>query len=113
MMLQSLEKNKKGILLMCLSSLCVCSGQLFWKLSVHGNMLLLLIGFALYGIGALLMLIAYRFGRLSVLQPVLSLNYVFSIILSATILQETITLRKCIGVLIIISGVLFIAGGDD
>lgn len=111
-MLQSIKKNKKGILLMCLSSICVCFGQLLWKLSTQNGVFLLLLGFGLYGIGALIMLIAYRFGSLSVLQPVLSLNYVFSIILSSTILHETINLEKCIGVLIIIAGVLLIAGGD-
>ncbi len=59
------------------------------------------------------MMVAYRFGSLSVLQPMLSLNYVFSIVLSAFVLKETITLLKCIGVLIIISGVILIAGGDE
>lgn len=59
------------------------------------------------------MMVAYRFGSLSVLQPMLSLNYVFSIVLSDFVLKETITLLKCIGVLIIISGVILIAGGDE
>lgn len=111
-MLESIHKNKKGILLMCFSSMCVCIGQLLWKLSTQGNLFFLLAGFVLYGIGALVMLVAYRFGSLSVLQPVLSLNYVFSIIFSTTVLNETVTLAKCIGVLIIIVGVLLIAGGD-
>ncbi len=111
-MLQSIMKNKKGILLMCLSSICVCFGQLLWNWASQGNLLFLLVGFILYGVGALIMLTAYRFGSLSVLQPVLSLNYVFSIILSASILHETITMSKCLGVLIIITGVLLIAGGD-
>lgn len=111
-MLESIQKNKKGILLMCVSSICVCIGQLLWKLATREGILLLFAGFVIYGIGALVMLIAYRFGSLSVLQPVLSLNYVFSIILSATILRESVTLAKCLGVLIIIAGVMLIAGGD-
>lgn len=32
-MLESFQKNKKGILLMLVSSICVCVGQLLWKLS--------------------------------------------------------------------------------
>lgn len=111
-MLESIRKNKKGILLMCISSICVCVGQLLWKLAAQGDIVFLLAGFVLYGIGALVMLVAYRFGSLSVLQPVLSLNYVCSIILSAVVLKETVSLAKCIGVLIIIAGVLLIAGGD-
>lgn len=112
-MIESIRKNKKGILLMCLSSICVCVGQLLWKLSAQGSLLILLAGFILYGVGALVMLVAYRYGSLSVLQPVLSLNYVFSIILSVRILHETFTLAKFLGVLIIIAGVILIAGGDS
>ena len=111
-MLKSILKNKKGIILMLLSSICVCIGQLLWKLSTSGNIILLL-GFFFYGIGALIMIIAYRFGELSVLQPMLSLNYVLSILLAVTILKEEITILKFIGVLVIIAGVVIIAGGDN
>lgn len=98
---------------MAISSICVCVGQLLWKLSVNEGMLFLMLGFALYGIGAVVMLVAYKFGSLSVLQPVLSLNYVLSIILASTILNEEITLMKVVGVFIIILGVILIGGGDD
>lgn len=112
-MIESFKKNKKGILLMILSSVCVCVGQLLWKLSSQMGVFIMLVGFAFYGIGALLMLIAYRYGKVSILQPMLSLNYVLSIILAAIVLKEDITLVKCIGVLIIIAGVVLIAGGDE
>lgn len=112
-MLESFQKNKKGILLMLISSICVCMGQLLWKLSAENGFMVLLVGFCFYGIGALVMIFAYRFGRLSVLQPMLSLNYVLSIILAAAVLKEEITILKCIGVLVIIMGVISIAGGDE
>lgn len=112
-MLNSLKKNKKGILLMMVSSVCVCFGQLFWKLSVSLGILSLLFGFFLYGIGALVMVIAYKYGKLSVLQPVLSLNYVLTIILAITVLNEKITLLKTGGIIVIIIGVILIGGGDD
>lgn len=73
----------------------------------------MLLGFVFYGIGALVMLVAYRFGSLSVLQPMLSLNYVLSIVLAAVVLREAITLWRVIGILIIILGVVLIGGGDD
>ena len=111
-MLESFQKNKKGILLMLVSSICVCVGQLLWKLSAEHGMAVMVAGFCFYGIGALVMLIAYRFGNLSVLQPMLSLNYVLSIILAALVLREEVTILKCIGVLITITGVVLIAGGD-
>lgn len=112
-MLESIKKNKMGIILMLFSSIFVCVGQLLWKLSANGDLFILFLGFVSYGIGALLMLIAYRFGKLSVLQPMLSLNYVLSIVLAALVLQEQISLMKGIGVFIIISGVILIAGGDE
>ncbi|MCM1193815.1 MAG: EamA family transporter [Butyrivibrio sp.] len=112
-MIESLKRNKVGILLMAGSSICVCLGQLLWKLSADSGFLFLAAGFFLYGVGALAMIVAYKFGKVSVLQPVLSLNYILSIILAATVLNETITLVKCIGVLLIMAGVLLIAGGDE
>lgn len=97
---------------MLISSICVCIGQLLWKLSAEQGILVLLLGFCLYGVGAVIMILAYRYGKLSVLQPMLSLNYVLSILLAAVVLKEEITLLKCAGVLVIILGVVFIAGGD-
>ena len=112
-MLESFHKNKKGILLMVLSSICVCVGQLLWKLSITQGIIFMIAGFCFYGMGALVMIIAYKFGKLSVLQPMLSLNYVLSIILAAIVLKEEITILKSIGVLVIIAGVVMIAGGDE
>ena len=112
-MLESFKKNQKGIYLICISSVFACIGQLLWKLSSNGNLLLLLVGFGFYGLGALIMLIAYKFGSLSVIQPFLSLNYVLSIIFGYFFLNEVITLNKVIGILIIMIGVTLIAGGDN
>lgn len=112
-MLDSIKKNRTGILLMLLSSICVCVGQLLWKLSAEHGFITLLAGFCFYGVGALVMIVAYRFGKLSVLQPMLSLNYVLSILLAAIVLKEEISILKCVGVLVIIAGVIMIAGGDE
>ena len=111
-MIASLKKNKKGILLMLCSSICVCIGQLLWKLAANGNMVYLILGFLFYGVGALVMLIAYKYGELSVLQPMLSANYIFTILLASLVLKEVITLKKVIGILIIMIGVITIGGGD-
>ena len=111
-MIKSIRMNKKGILLMLVSSICVCIGQLLWKLSAENGSIVMLAGFACYSVGALAMIVAYRYGKLSVLQPILSMNYVLSMILAMVVLKESITLIKCIGVLVIITGVIFIVGGD-
>jgi len=111
-MIKSLKENGKGIALMLLSSICVCTGQLFWKLSSQA-FLYLLVGFALYGIGALIMLVAYKFGSLSVLQPMLSFNYIFTVILAHFVLQEEIGLLTYIGIVVVFAGTLLIGGGDN
>lgn len=112
-MIESLKKNRKGILLMVASSVCACIGQLLWKLSVENGIYIMLIGFVFYCFGAIFMLSAYKFGSLSVLQPILSVNYIFSVILGSIILSEPVTFYKVIGVLIITAGVIFVGGGDD
>ena len=98
---------------MLASSVFVCSGQLLWKLSAGENIFYLLSGFCLYGIGAIVMIVAYKFGSLSVLQPMLSMNYIFTIFLGSFILNEAITPMKIIGILIITVSVILIGGGDD
>ena len=58
-MIESIRKNKKGILMMIVSSICACVGQLLWKLSAVEGIMMMLAGFVLYGIGALVMIAAY------------------------------------------------------
>ena len=110
---------------MLFSSVCACVGQLLWKLAAErGEVSVLagfeieglwymLAGFAVYGVGAIVMVLAYRHGKLSVLQPVLSMSYVLSIFLAGAVLHESVTLLKCLGVLVIIAGVVLVAGGDE
>ena len=112
-MIESFRKNKLGITFMIVSSICVCIGQLFWKLSTLGSTMYLLLGFLLYGIGAVIMIVAYKFGSLSVLQPMLSLNYVITIILGKLVLGEIISVYKLLGVTIIIISVILIGGGES
>ena len=111
-MIKSIKENGKGILLMLISSICVCTGQLFWKLSSK-ELLFLFLGFALYGTGAIVMLIAYKFGSLSVLQPMLSFNYIFTVILACFVLHESIDITTILGIAVIFIGTILIGGGDN
>lgn len=111
-MIESFKKNKKGIYLMLISAVCVCIGQLFWKLSSTQGIIYMLIGFMLYGVGALVMIIAYKYGKLSILQPILSLNYVVSLVLAVVILHENVDIWHIIGIVIIMCGVVLVVGGD-
>lgn len=112
-MLQSLQKNRIGILLMLCSSVCVCFGQLLWKLGAGNSVLMLCVGFALYGVGAMIMFVAYKFGNLSVLQPMLSMSYIFAILIASFVLGENITLLKIVGIFVITLSVALIGGGDN
>lgn len=112
-MKESFFKNKKGIFLMICAAIFACVGQLLWKLATEKGIMVMILGFAFYGIGALLMLVAYKYGSVSVLQPMLSTNYILSAVLGVAVLQEKISFLKVIGILIITFGVILIAGGDE
>lgn len=111
--IHSFETNYKGILMMLIAALLISIGQMFWKLSNAQVNKLLLIGFLLYGIGAILMIFAFKYGKLSVLHPVLCSSYIFSIFFGVLVLEETITKLKVIGIALIILGIAFIGGGED
>ncbi len=112
-MKESFAKNKTGIALIIVSALFSCSGQFLWKLSEMNNIWLLFFGFACYGLGMLFMLLAYRHGSLSVLHPMLSIGYIFSLILASAVLHEAVTPLRIVGVIVILVGVVLIGGGDN
>ena len=109
---RSLAENWKGMLFMSVSALTVAVGQLLWKFSGGTDLILLVLGFVSYGIGSLLMVIAFKFGRLSVVHPVLSLSYVFGIVLGYVFLGEVLSPVQFLAVTLIMSGVILIGGGD-
>jgi uncharacterized membrane protein len=59
------------------------------------------------------MTVAFRFGSLSVLHPLLSMGYVFALLLGITFLNEQITVMQTVAVALIIAGAILIGGGDD
>ena len=105
--------NRFGILLMILSSFCACIGQLFWKLYTDGNLFNLCVGFLLYAAGFMAMIIAYRYGSVSKLQPILSLSYVFAILIGYAVLGESIAIYKISGIASITAGVAIIGRSAD
>lgn len=112
-MIESIKSNKRGIFLMIVSALLASFGQMFWKMYHTEGLWALLLGFVLYGGGALIMIVAYRFGKLSVLQPMLCLSYVFGIFIAVFILRETMSPLRLAGIITVIFGVVMIAGGDE
>jgi len=101
-----------GISLMLLSSCMTCTGQLMWKLaSIESRLIYYVIGFVLYGLGALVMMVALSFGELSVLHPMLSFGFIVSIFLGSLVLDEQITANKVFGIVLIIIGLVFMSIG--
>ena len=101
-----------GILLMVFSSLFLAVGQLVWK--IFGVQLFgLFLGLFLYAIGAFSMIIAYRYGNLSVLHPMMSFAYIFAFIFGWQILNEEISILKIFGLFVIIIGIYCLARGDS
>ncbi|WP_394218165.1 EamA family transporter [Halobacillus trueperi] len=109
----SIKKNKLGIILMVFAASQTALGQMFWKMSNGELNIYLFIGFFLYGLGAVLMIVSFRFGSLSVLHPLLSIGYVFALFLGAVVLQEVITTSNIIGTSLIMIGAALIGGGDN
>ena len=99
--------------MMVASSVFVSFGQMYWKLFHTEGLWALILGLVLYGCGALIMIVAYKYGKLSVLQPMLCLSYVFAIFIGVFILGEEITPFRLAGIIVIVFGVILIAGGDQ
>lgn len=102
-----------GIGLMTGSAVLTATGQAFWKLAVHGlGSWQLYIGFLLYGFGAICMTVAFRFGSLSALHPLLSLGYVFSILIGFLWLHEMINWKLAVGDGMIVIGAICLGLGE-
>jgi undecaprenyl phosphate-alpha-L-ara4N flippase subunit ArnE len=100
-----------GVSLILVAALFSAVSQLILKYGtiVTGNwsLVLYVLGFACATLGAIIMMIAFRFGEVSILQPIMAAAYVFSFILGFIFLGEPATWTKVIGILTIVSGCIF------
>lgn len=65
----------------------------------------LVIGYALYGINAFMLVLALRDGELSMLYPIIALTYVWVTLLSYALLNEKPNVYKNVGIAVIVVGV--------
>jgi drug/metabolite transporter (DMT)-like permease len=70
-------------------------------------------GYCLYGVFAVIMVLALRHGELSVLFPIISLNSVWVAILSVLVLHESMSPLKAAGIGIIVAGVAILGRGGS
>lgn len=65
----------------------------------------LIFGYSIYGVNTLLMVLALKDGEMSMLYPIIALTYVWTTLLSYTVLGEPSNLYKNVGIITIVVGV--------
>ena len=114
--------SRQSITLVFFCTLFGAAAQILFKLGANelgsGNPLAmiksmpLVAGCGLYGISAGLLVLALRDGELSILYPVISLTYIWVMLLSLAIFQESMNLYRLLGVLVIVAGVALLGRGS-
>lgn len=74
--------------------------------------LTLFTGYALYGLSTALLVIALKYGELSILYPVIALTYVWVTGLSVFLYGEQLGVYKVVGLATVIAGVIVIGFGS-
>jgi multidrug transporter EmrE-like cation transporter len=115
-----MKTHPMAIVAVALATFLTATGQLFYKLGAN-NLIIgpelftnwpLLAGLCIYAVSAGILIIALKFGELSVLYPVVALSFVWVNILSAHFLGEPLNIFKWVGVVFIIGGVSSIGLGS-
>jgi len=106
-----------AIILSLFCALLGSMGQTFFKIgskkiSVHllswfTNWQIIL-GMSLYGLSAILFIVALKYGKLSILYPIIATSYIWVTLISHYILKEQINYFNVIGIFLIICGVFMI-----
>ena len=100
----------QGIIIITINSLLVSIALLLLK---KGSPKLLnkltLIGLFLYAISAIIYVYALKYGPVSILAPITSTTYIYTLFISKKVLKEKITMYKVIGISLIILGITLLS----
>ena len=108
-------------ILVFLCTLLVSVAQVFYKTGANALEFSLIkiitnyniiIGIAIYAVGAIILLIALRGGELSVLYPIIATSYIWVTLLSIYFFNEVMNFYKFAGIAAIISGIILIGLGS-
>jgi undecaprenyl phosphate-alpha-L-ara4N flippase subunit ArnE len=105
-------KTKKwaiGLVILC--TLFTASAQFFFKkgaAALPSITIFAVAGLACYAIGAVFLMAAFKGGEVTVLYPIFSTSFVWVVLISQYILGEYISIYKWLGILFIITGIIFI-----
>jgi multidrug transporter EmrE-like cation transporter len=110
-----------AILLMVICTVFTSSAQIFYKvganklsfnfISIITNWQLIL-GLILYGIGAVLVIIALKGGEVTVLYPIITSSYIWVSLASGYFFGEKIGMFRWAGIFLIILGIVIITLGQ-
>ena len=109
----SIKTNLKGIIFVIFASICTTVGQLLWKFSNGIKIEFIVCGFIIYFLGAILIIIAFKYGSLSVIHPFMSIGYIFAMVLGKVFLNENLYFKQYFSIALIITGIMLIGGGDN
>ncbi|RLI85512.1 MAG: hypothetical protein DRO76_05380 [Candidatus Altiarchaeales archaeon] len=117
-----MKTDKKAIVLVLFSTLLTSVGQIFLKLgSIRLSLDILsqitnyalILGFICYALGAFILIIALRYGELTVLYPLYATSYVWVSLLSPRLFPtDSMNPLKWLGILVIIAGIILIGKGS-
>ena len=113
----------RGVTLVFFCTILGAAAQVFMKTGANSithpgltgilTSLPLMTGYCLYGLSAVLLVVALKHGQLSLLYPVIALTYVWVTILSVLIFRETMNPFKILGITVIVLGVCVLGRGGD
>lgn len=112
-----MNNNSLGLILIFMCTILNTGGQFFLKKGAATFNLVsiltvyLIIGLFLYGISALFLIFALKFGELSVIYPIISVTFIWVTFISRFYLNEVIILRQYFGIAFILFGVFLINRG--
>ncbi len=117
---KSADVKTGAILLVIFCTFLTATAQVLLKLSASNlhsiasivTNYYLIAGCILYGIGAILLILALRKGELSVLYPFIALGFVWVALLSIVVFHESISLLNWMGMASIMIGVSLIGVGS-
>ena len=117
------RQQRRAILIVIFCTFFTSLGQLFWKAGVRhidlSRVVTLfnapfLAGMVAYGVGTVLMLIAFRYGELSILSPIFATSYVWVSLFSPLFYPtDSMNVWKWAGVLTILLAVALLSGGTS
>ena len=123
---KGLSERQKSFLLVTLCTFIGAAAQFFIKSgagTVHAEGVVptlvamatnfrLVFGYSLYGLSAVLMVLALKHGELSILYPIIALTYVWVAILSVIAFHEHLGWMRSAGIAVVVAGVAVLGKGS-